>query len=63
MTKLTLFRVTLIVTVVMMMVGGALMTAKTVGLGVILVILGIAGFVCSPFISQLGKDDNDNDKI
>jgi hypothetical protein len=58
MTKLTLFRITLIVTVVMMMLGGALMTAKTVGLGIILVVLGIVGFICSPFISQLGKDDD-----
>lgn len=57
MTKTILFRITLIVTVVMMMLGGAFLTGSTSTLGILLITWGVIGFLCSPLIAQLGKDD------
>lgn len=59
MTKTSLFRMTLIVTIVMMLLGGANLTITTSAFGIALLAIGILGFFASPFIAQLGKNEDE----
>lgn len=59
MSKKLIFRFTLIVSIVMMMFGGAYLQQDCKSSGAIILSTGVALFFASPFISMVGRNDED----